>query len=40
MNPEWLKKHPILALLLALVFISIGIVLVNWWKARKSGTSA
>jgi len=36
LNPRWIKENPVAALLVAVIFISIGMALHNWWQKQQS----
>lgn len=40
LRPKWMKKNPILTLVIGLVFLSISVELFAWWKATKDNTRA
>jgi len=33
-DPQWIKKHPVPAILIAVIFISLSIAVVDKWKNR------
>jgi hypothetical protein len=34
MDPQWIKKNPIPAILIAVIFICLGMALMDWWRRR------
>ncbi len=34
MDPRWIKKNPVPAILIAVIFICLGMALMDWWRRR------
>jgi uncharacterized protein (DUF486 family) len=32
LNPQWVRENPVAAVLLAVIFVAIGMALLDWWR--------
>lgn len=32
LNPQWVRENPMAAVLLAVIFVAIGMALLDWWR--------
>lgn len=34
LNPGWIKKNPVVAVLIGVIFISLSLAWVDWWRGQ------
>ena len=40
LNPRWVRENPVAAALVGVIFIGLGMVIMDWWRGRNKTENA